>query len=75
MKLEIGDGVVVKTFWIPLLASFGTMSLLYIIGYIAKIDLLLFKLSLSYTEISLLPILVGIAIGFICERMIKWMSS
>jgi len=31
----MGGGVVSKSFWIPLTASFGTMILLYIIGFIA----------------------------------------
>jgi hypothetical protein len=48
-----------KSFWIPLIAAFGTMILLYIIGFITNIDFLVFKYSLSYTEISLLPILHG----------------
>ena len=69
-----GGGVVSKPFWIPLIASFGTMILLYIIGFIANIDILVFKVSLSYTEISLLPIVVGILVGFISERIIKLKS-
>ncbi|MCM3653040.1 ATPase [Metabacillus litoralis] len=60
-----------KSFWIPLCASFGTMILLYIIGFIANIDVLIFKVSLSYTEISLLPIVVGILVGFISEWILK----
>jgi hypothetical protein len=66
-----GGGVLKKAFWIPLIASFGTMILLYVIGFIANIDVLLFKVSLTYTEISLLPIVVGIVVGFISERIIK----
>ena len=69
-----GGGDVSKSFWIPLIASFGTMILLYIIGFIANIDFLVFKVSLSYTEISLLPIVVGILVGFISERIIKLKS-
>ncbi|PIC69099.1 ATPase [Sporosarcina sp. P16b] len=61
-----------NSFWIPLLVSFGTMIFLYFLGFLANIDLLLFKLSLSYTEISLLPIFVGMIMGFISERIIKW---
>ncbi|SDN85746.1 ATPase [Bacillus sp. OK048] len=64
-----------KSFWIPLMASFGTMILLYIIGYIADIDFLIFKISLSETEIALLPIAVGMLVGFISERMIKFKSQ
>ncbi|WP_342601095.1 ATPase [Psychrobacillus sp. FSL H8-0483] len=64
-----------KSFWIPLMASFGTMILLYIIGYIADIDFLIFKISLSDTEIALLPIAVGMLVGFISERIIKSKSQ
>ena len=71
----MGGEVVSKSFWIPLMASFGTMILLYIIGYIADIDFLKLKISLSYTEIALLPIVVGMLVGFISERIIKMKSQ
>ena len=61
-----------KLFWIPLIASFGTMILLFTIGNLAGINFMIFKFSLSHTEISLLPIIVGILIGFITERMLKF---
>ena len=67
----MGGGFVSKSFWIPLMASFGTMILLYIIGFIADIDFLIFKISLSDTEFALLPIAVGMLVGFISERIIK----
>ncbi|WP_077212768.1 ATPase [Bacillus dakarensis] len=60
-----------RSFWVPLTASFGTMILLYFIGFIADIDIFTFKISPSYSEISFLPIIVGFLIGFICERIIK----
>ncbi|ARF15949.1 ATPase [Sporosarcina ureae] len=60
-----------KSFWIPLMVSFGTMIFLYVIGFIANIDILIFNISLSHTEISLLPIGAGMVMGFITERMIK----
>ena len=60
-----------KPFWIPLIAAFGTMIVLYLIGFLAKIDFLVFKVSSSYTEISLLPIFVGIGVGFISEKFVK----
>ncbi|MCZ8541903.1 ATPase [Psychrobacillus psychrodurans] len=63
-----------KSFWIPLTASFGTMILLYIIGFIADIDFLIFKISLSHIEIALLPFGVGVLVGFISERIIKTKS-
>lgn len=64
-----------KSFWMPLLTSFGTMILLYLIGFVANIDFLVFKVSLSYSEISLLPIIAGILVGFISERIIKLKSQ
>ena len=64
-----------KAFWIPLIASLGTMILLYLIGGIADIDFLVLKISLPYSEISLLPIVVGIIVGFISERIIKLKSK
>ncbi|MEK4387699.1 ATPase [Solibacillus sp. FSL W7-1464] len=60
-----------KVFWIPLLASFATIAVLYFIGYLADINFLIFKISLSYTEIALLPIFVGAAVGIITEWMLK----
>lgn len=64
-----------KSFWIPLLASLGTMILLYSIGSIADVDSFEFKVSLPYSEISLLPIIIGILVGFISERIIKLKSK
>ncbi len=60
-----------KSFWIPLMVSFGTMILLYIIGFIADIGFLKLKITLSDTEIALLPIIIGVLAGFISERIIK----
>ncbi len=60
-----------KPFWIPLIASFGTMILLFTIGVVANINFLMFKISPSYIEISFLPIVVGLLAGFITERIIK----
>lgn len=60
-----------KSFWLPLIISFGTMTLLYIIGFIGNIDFLVFIISPSYTEIALLPIVIGLLGGFISERIIK----
>ena len=60
-----------KTYWIPLGLGFGTMALLYIIGFVADIDILEFKVSSSRTTVSLLPIAVGLFIVFIYERIMK----
>ena len=60
-----------KTFWIPLIASLGTIITLYLIGYIFNIDSLVFDLSLPNSEISLIPVIVGVIVGFISERIVK----
>ncbi|MEK5078507.1 ATPase [Solibacillus sp. FSL W7-1436] len=60
-----------KVFWIPLIASFAAMAVLYFIGYLADLNFLIFKISLSHTEIALLPVFVGAAVGIITERMLK----
>lgn len=44
-----------KVFCIPLIALFTTMAVLYFIGYLADLNFLTFKISLSYTEIALMP--------------------
>lgn len=61
-----------KTLLIPLMLAFGTMALLYIIGFVANIDILEIKVSSSQTEIALLPIAVGLLVAFISERFIKF---
>jgi hypothetical protein len=63
-----GGGYVSK---ISLVASIGTMILLYMIGFIADIKILTLIISPSYTEIAFLPIVVGILIAIISERIIK----
>jgi len=61
-----------KSFWLPLLVSFGTMALLYLIGFIFKLAFLKFQISLNGSfEIALLPIAIGIVVGFIAERIVK----
>ena len=47
------------------------MILLYIIGFIGNIDFLKLEISLSDSEIALLPIAVGMLVGFISERIIN----
>jgi len=57
MTLITGGGVLNK---ISLIVSIEAMVLLYLIGFIANIDFLVFKISPSSTEIALLPIAVGL---------------
>ena len=72
MTLIMGGGVLVK---ISLIVSIGAMVLLYLIGFIANTDFLVFKISPSSTEIALLPIAVGLLIAFISDRIIKYKSQ
>ncbi|MEK4487992.1 ATPase [Psychrobacillus sp. FSL H8-0484] len=69
-----------KSLWFPLLSSFGTMGLLYLIGFIFDLSILEFKIfqneplkdgSLLDAEIALLPIAIGLVVGFIVERRVK----
>ena len=60
-----------KPFWIPLITAFGTMLVLYIIGFIANVNFLVFTISSTYTEIALLPIVAGLFVAFISERIIQ----
>ncbi|TYS81861.1 ATPase [Rossellomorea aquimaris] len=60
-----------KSFWLPLIAAIGTMVLLYVIGFIGNIEFLVFKISLSNTEIALLPIAIGIVVAMVSDRIVK----
>jgi phosphoglycerol transferase MdoB-like AlkP superfamily enzyme len=62
---------VIKLFWLPLIAAIGTMVLLYVVGFIGNIELLVFKISSSDTEIALLPIFVGIVVAFVSDRIVR----
>ena len=60
-----------KTVWISLVLGFGTMALLYIVGFFANMDILIFKVSNSSTEVTFLPIVIGLIVVFISERIMK----
>lgn len=60
-----------KSFWLPLIAAIGTMVLLYVIGSVGSIDILVFNISLSNTEIALLPIVVGVVVAIVSDRIMK----
>ena len=60
-----------KTDWISLVLGFGTMALLYIIGYAANMDILIFKVSSSSTEVAFLPIVIGLLVAVISARIMK----
>ncbi|WP_313893943.1 ATPase [Psychrobacillus sp.] len=69
-----------KSLLLPLLSSLGTMVLLYVIGFIFNIAALEFKVfqneplkdgSILDAEIALLPIAIGLVVGFSVERIVK----
>jgi prepilin signal peptidase PulO-like enzyme (type II secretory pathway) len=60
-----------NTVWISLVLGFTTMALLYLIGFIANIDILIFKVTHSNTEIAFLPIIIGLLVILISGRMMK----
>ena len=68
---ENGGGRMKKSFWVPLAAAVGTMAGLYLIGFLTDIELFAFKWSLSYTEISLIPIIIGLLVALICDWQMK----
>ncbi|WP_088035193.1 ATPase [Evansella clarkii] len=60
-----------KPFWPPLIVSIGTMVVLYLIGFFTETKSLSLKVSLDYTEISLLPVIAGFLAGFLCSFFIR----
>ncbi len=60
-----------KTTWLSLALGFGTMALLYLIGFAANIDILVFKVSSSSTEVAFLPIVLGLIVIWMSGRMLK----
>ena len=60
-----------KTVWISLVLGFGTMALLYLIGFIANIDILIFKVTNSSTEVAFLPLVIGLIVVFISGGIMK----
>ena len=59
-----------KEYMIPIILSFGTMALLYLVGFIFDIDFLIFKITSSRTEVALLPIIIGLLIAFIGDKIV-----
>jgi hypothetical protein len=64
----------------PLLSTFGTMALLYWIGNEFNISLLEFSFVLNEpleegmffgADIAILPIIIGLIVGYIVERRVK----
>lgn len=58
-----------KYYMVPLILSFGSMALLYLIGFIFDLEFLVFKITPSSTEVALLPIIIGLLIAFICDKI------
>ena len=59
-----------KEYRISIMISFGTMALLYLVGFIFEIEFLLFKITSSRTEVSLLPIIIGLLLAFVGDKMV-----
>lgn len=64
-------GVVSRSLCLTLIAAIGTMVLLYVIGFVGNIDFLIFRISISNTEIALLPIVVGVIVAIVGDRIMK----
>lgn len=69
-----------KNLLLPLLSSLGSMVLLYVIGFTFNISVLEFKMfqnepledgSILDAEIALLPIAIGLVVGFSVELIVK----
>ncbi|MGE6753774.1 ATPase [Rossellomorea sp. NPDC071047] len=60
-----------RSLCLTLIAAIGTMVLLYVIGFVGNIDFLIFRISLSNTEIALLPIVVGVIVAIVGDRIMK----
>ncbi|WP_155922249.1 hypothetical protein [Bacillus sp. EB01] len=68
-----------KLLWIPLLAALLSMVVLYAIGSVFEISLLSWNFDKENSSegftfeagVSFVPIIVGVIIGFITERILK----
>ena len=69
-----------KSLWLPLLSSLVTMVFLYLIGFIFNLSIFEVRVFQNEpqkgglildAEIALLPIAIGLVVGFIVERIIK----
>lgn len=58
-----------KEYMIPLILSFGSMTLLYLVGLIFDIDFLVFKITPSRTEVSPLPIIIGLLLALFGDKI------
>ncbi|QST02918.1 hypothetical protein IMZ31_20435 (plasmid) [Pontibacillus sp. ALD_SL1] len=70
--------------WLPLLSSFGVMALLYGIGNMFHVSLLRFSFVLNKpsdngfffeADVALIPIVIGLIVGFVVERKVKGKSK
>ncbi|GGD25262.1 hypothetical protein [Pontibacillus salipaludis] len=73
-----------RKIWLPLLSSVGTMALLYWIGNLFNVSLFRFSFVLNEplengvffdANIAILPIVIGLVVGFIVERRVKARSN
>ncbi|QSS98830.1 hypothetical protein IMZ31_12020 [Pontibacillus sp. ALD_SL1] len=73
-----------RKIWLPLLSSLGAMALIYWIGNIFNVSLFRFSFVLNEplengfffeADIAILPIVIGLLVGFIVERRVKVRSK
>ena len=64
-----------KEYMIPIILTFGSMALLYLVGFIFDIDFLIFKITPSKSEVALLPIIIGLLIAFIGDKIVDSKSK
>ncbi|WP_246050025.1 ATPase [Aquibacillus sediminis] len=62
-----------KELWIPLIVSFGTMVVLYFIGFLTNLELLVFHCHIP--KFHYFQLQLGALAGFITERIIKRKSQ
>ena len=64
-----------KEWLFPLILSFGSMALLYFVGFIFDIDFLVFKITPSRTEVALLPITIGLLLAIFSDKILDSKSK
>ncbi|RIW30405.1 ATPase [Bacillus salacetis] len=60
-----------KTTWIPLAAGVATMAALFLLGYLADLPYLMFKIGRSNIEVAFFPIIVGFIVSFVSEKALQ----
>ena len=58
-----------KEWQFVLILSFGSMAFLYFVGFIFDLNFLVFKITLSGTEVALLPITIGLLLAIFGDKI------